>query len=81
MVDIIRIRIRIRPKYENKYDVDDICPYLVRFHPYQYHIKKSGIWWKEKIYFPNAVAIAGCSIMGWPCGGAQRTDDGLVLYR
>ena len=31
-------------KYENKYDIGDICPYLVRFHPYQYHIKKSGIW-------------------------------------
>ena len=31
-VDIIRIQIRIRPKYENKYDIGDIRPYPIRFH-------------------------------------------------
>jgi hypothetical protein len=32
--DTIRIRIRIRHKYENKYDISDIRPYPIRFHPY-----------------------------------------------
>jgi len=33
MIDIIRIRIRIRKKYENKYDIGNIRPYPIRFHP------------------------------------------------
>jgi hypothetical protein len=34
IVDIIRIRIQIRTKYENKYDMSDMRPYPIGFHPY-----------------------------------------------
>ena len=34
LFDIVdTIRIRIRPKHENKYDIGDIRPYPIRFHP------------------------------------------------
>jgi hypothetical protein len=33
IIDIIHVRIRIRPKIWNKYDISDIRPYPIRFHP------------------------------------------------
>jgi len=33
IVDIIRIRIRIQQKNENKCDISDIRSYSIRFHP------------------------------------------------
>ena len=36
MIDIIRIRSESDQKYENKYDIGDIRPYPIRFHPYSW---------------------------------------------
>jgi len=33
IIDIVRIRIRIRSKIKDKYNIGDIRPYPIRFHP------------------------------------------------